>query len=51
MKITKKKILNEDIIEDKDSLEIEKDNLLNKLNKLNINAIDENNGNEIFEEP
>ena len=43
---------NEDIIADKDSFEIEKDNLLNKLNNLNIDVMgNENNANEIFEEP
>ena len=43
---------NEDVFAEIDSFEIEKDNLLNKLNNLNIddagNEIDEN---EIFEEP
>ena len=43
---------NEDVVAEKDSFEIEKDNLLNKLNNLNIDdAGNEMDKNEIFEEP
>ena len=40
---------NEDVVADKDSFEIEKDNLVNKLNNLNIDDISyEMNENEIL---
>ena len=43
---------NEFVVADKDSFEIEKDNLVNKLNNLNIDDTNyEMNENEIFEEP